>query len=131
MFRWLVVIMIVVPALEIWGLLTIGILIGAWLTFGLILLTGFVGAFLARREARRVWRDAQLQLQSGQVPAMSIIDGLCIFAGGLLLLTPGFFTDTIGFILVFPVTRWTVRGWVLLLIRKLISKGQVQMIFRR
>lgn len=131
MFRWLVVIMIVVPALEIWGLLTIGSLIGAWPTFGLILLTGFVGAFLARREARRVWRDAQLQLQSGQVPAMSIIDGLCIFAGGLLLLTPGFFTDTIGFILVFPVTRWTVRGWVLLLIRKLISKGQVQMIFRR
>lgn len=130
MFRWIVVVLIVVPAIEIWGLLTVGQLIGGLQTFLLILLTGFIGAFLARREGQRVLMDARLQLQSGQLPALPIIDGLCIFAGGLLLLTPGFFTDTVGFLLVLPFTRWTIRGWVMALLRNWISKGHFR-IYRR
>lgn len=130
MFRWIALMLIVIPALEIWGLILVGSWIGAWQTFVLILLTGIIGAYLAKREGRRVLMDARLQLQSGQLPALPIIDGLCIFAGGLLLLTPGFFTDATGLILVLPFTRFMIRSWVLELIRKWISRGNVT-IYRR
>jgi UPF0716 protein FxsA len=131
MYRLLVVIMIVVPALEIWGLFTIGKLIGGWQTFFLLLLTGFTGAWMARREGRRVWEYAQYQMRNGQVPTDSILDGICIFAGGLLLLTPGFLTDILGFLLVFPLTRPVFKAWALILIRRLISQGNFQLFWRR
>jgi UPF0716 protein FxsA len=131
MFRILVVIMIVVPALEIWGLITVGKLIGGWQTFALILLTGFVGAFLARKEASRVWNYARMQLAAGQLPGRSILDGICIFAGGLLLLTPGFLTDTLGFLLVMPATRPFFRNALLHFIRTRINRGDISFFSRR
>jgi len=130
MYRIIVVIMIVVPALEIWGLITIGRMIGAWQTFGVLLLTGFVGAFLARREGKRVWALARIQLSQRQIPTQSILDGICILVGGLLLLTPGFFTDIIGILLVIPPTRVIFRTWLVLFIQKKLLKGSTH-IFRR
>lgn len=126
LFRILVVIMVVVPALEIWGLLAVGKLIGGWQTFALILLTGFIGAFLAKREGRRVWREAQLDMANGRVPAQSIMDGICVFAGGLLLLTPGFLTDIVGFTLVLPFTRMYYRYWLGRFISNRIQNGSIQ-----
>jgi UPF0716 protein FxsA len=129
-FRIIVLIMVVVPALEIWGLITVGQLIGAWPTFFLIVFTGFLGAFLAKREAKKVWEFARYQMQRGQIPGVSILDGISIFAGGLLLLTPGFFTDLLGFALVLPLTRPFFRNALLLLIRKKIEDGTFR-IYRR
>lgn len=123
-------IMVVIPAVEIWGLITIGGWIGGWQTVILILLTGFIGAFLARREFRRVWEFARFELSSGRIPGGTFIDGLCIFAGGLLLLTPGFFTDTLGFLLVLPLTRTLFKGWILIWLQKKIRDGHIQF-FRR
>lgn len=131
MFRILVIVMIVVPALEIWGLFQIGKLIGGWQTFAMIILTGFIGAWMARREGRRVWEYAQYQLRSGQMPADAILDGICIFAGGLLLLTPGFLTDVLGFLLVFPLSRPVFKAWILILIKKYWSNGNVQLFWRK
>lgn len=125
MFRVIVVLMIVIPALEIWGLLTVGSWLGGPTTFGLILLTGFVGAFLARREASKVWLLAREQMSTGQIPGIAAIDGLCIFAGGLLLLTPGFLTDTIGFLLVFPATRRLFRGLLLAWLKRMVQSGRI------
>jgi len=82
MLKWLAAAFIIVPALEIWGLFEMGKLIGGWQTFGLLLLTGFLGAYLAKREGRKVWRDAQQQISFGQVPAGSLLDGICIFLAG-------------------------------------------------
>ncbi|TBL75050.1 FxsA family protein [Paenibacillus thalictri] len=130
MFKALVALMIIVPAIEIWGVITVGKIIGAWETVALLLLTGFVGAFIARREARRVWEYAQVQLRQGQIPGDSIVEGICIFAGGVLLMSPGFFTDIVGFLLVFPLTRPFFKALVLAYIRKKIANGQVHM-FKR
>ncbi|ANE48442.1 hypothetical protein SY83_21585 [Paenibacillus swuensis] len=123
MFRIIVVLMVVVPALEIWGMLTMGRLIGGWQTFVFILMTGFVGAFLAKREARKVLAAAREQMQSGQVPGTPILDGICILVGGLLLLTPGFITDLLGFMLVFPLTRPLFRAGLQAFIQKKLSQG--------
>lgn len=131
MFRVLVVAMIVIPALEIWGLFQIGKLIGGWQTFALIVFTGFVGAAMARREGRRVWEYAQYQMRTGQVPAESILDGICIFAGGLLLLTPGFLTDALGFLLVLPLSRPVFKAWILILIKKYMDRGNFQLFWRK
>lgn len=123
MYRLIVLIMIVIPAIEIWGLITVGRIMGAWQTFGIILLTGFIGAYLARREGKRVWALAKLQMSQRQVPTQSILDGICILVGGLLLLTPGFFTDLIGILLVMPPTRAIFRIWLVLLIQKNFLRG--------
>lgn len=105
MIKIIAAILIIVPTLEIWGLTAAGKTFGWFPTLLLVILTGVVGAWLAKKEGLRVWRSAQIQLQQGQLPGEAILDGLSIFAGGLLLLTPGFFTDTIGFLLVFSIYK--------------------------
>ncbi|MBW5447426.1 membrane protein FxsA [Cohnella sp. CFH 77786] len=116
MYRWLLALMIIVPAAELWGIIQVGHWIGGWQTFGLLLLTGFGGAWLARSEGRKVWLDAQRQLQSGQMPGRALLDGLCVLVGGLLLMMPGFFTDLVGVTLLLPITRPLYRlllyGWL-------------------
>lgn len=131
MFRIIVILMVVIPALEIWIFLELGRLIGGWQTFALILATGFVGAFLAKSEWRRIWSYAQNELSRGHIPTETILDGISIFTGGLLLLTPGFLTDTVGFFLLFPVTRVLFKTWLLRWIRRRIDRGNISFFFRR
>jgi len=131
MLRWLIVILIVVPALEILLFLTLGQIIGGWLTFALILLTGFIGAYLAKREFRRVIDYARHELAAGQIPATSILDGIAVFTGGLLLITPGFFTDTIGLFLLLPPTRRVIQAFFLQWLRKKINSGEFRFYIRR
>jgi UPF0716 protein FxsA len=133
MFRVLLAIFIIVPALEVTGMITLGHFIGGWTTFGLILLSGFVGAYLAKREGRKVWAYARQQMSMGQVPTESILDGICIFAGGIFLITPGFLTDILGFLLVFPLTRPIFKVLLLTFIKKQISRGggNFQFFFRK
>lgn len=94
---------------EIWVMIRVGQWIGGWETFGLILLIGFAGAWLAREEGRRVWREARRLLESGEPPGFAILDGLCVMAGGLLLLLPGFLSDLAGLALLLPFTRHYFR----------------------
>ncbi len=131
MFRLIVFLFILIPAVEIWGLITVGKWIGALPTFGLVLLTGFVGAFMAKKEALRVWQYARFQMASGQIPTRSILDGICIFAGGLMLLTPGFVTDFLGFLLIFPLSRGWFAARILAFIQKRIQSGGFHIFFRK
>lgn len=119
----ILIVLTIIPALEIYGFLLVSGWIGGWNTFLLILLTSVVGAIIARYEAAQVWGDAKKQLQARQVPGRAVIDGLCIFAGGVLLLTPGFFTDIVGFTLVFPLTRPLYRHYLLKWIEKKMKDG--------
>lgn len=116
MSRWLLALLVAVPAAELWGIIQMGRWVGGWQTFLLILLTGLAGAWLARSEGRKVWLDAQRQLQAGQMPGRALLDGICVLAGGLLLMMPGFITDIVGVTLLFPPTRPFYRlllyGWL-------------------
>ncbi|WP_400162074.1 FxsA family protein [Brevibacillus sp. TJ4] len=131
MFRILLVLFIVVPAIELWGIITVGKLIGGWPTVGLVILTGFLGAWLAKRQGLQVFRLVQLQLSRGQMPTESLIDGALVLVGGVLLLSPGFFSDTIGFLLLIPYTRMIVRHLLKLWLWRLIATGRIHLIFRR
>jgi UPF0716 protein FxsA len=131
MFRILVILMIVVPAIEIWGIIKASQWIGGWQTFLLIIGTGAVGAFLAKREGLKVWNQARYRMSQGQIPGDALLDGICIFAGGLLLLTPGFLTDTAGFLLVLPITRYWIKKLLLKKIWDLMQNGNYSFYIKR
>ena len=81
-------------------------------TFGLILLTGFVGAALARREGLRCLTRIQEKMADGQLPGDPLLDGLMILVAGALLVTPGALTDLVGFALLLPGFRRVVKGYL-------------------
>jgi Protein affecting phage T7 exclusion by the F plasmid len=87
----LFLVFLVVPLLELWGLIRVGQWIGAWPTVALVLATGLVGVSLARAQGWRIWRRAQEKLAYGELPGDELLDGLAVFVGGVLLLMPGFF----------------------------------------
>lgn len=101
----LVAIFTIVPLIEVLLLLEIGNQIGTLNTVLLIILTGILGAYLMRLQGFAVFREIQENLGRGIPPAKKIVEGALVLAGGILLLTPGFFTDTIGFLLLIPQTR--------------------------
>lgn len=124
MLKWLVAAIIIIPAIEMWGIIQVGHLIGGWATFLLILLTGFAGAQLARTEGRKALTEVQRQIQSGQPPGFAMLNGLCVLIGGLMLLMPGFFTDIVGITLLFPLTRPLYGKLIYRLIEKQIGRGK-------
>ncbi|WP_088103801.1 FxsA family protein [Halalkalibacter urbisdiaboli] len=123
MFRLLLLLIIVVPALEIAVLLLSGQVIGLWPTISLILLTGVLGAWLAKKEGLQTMRLAQLQAGRGEIPSGVVLDGLCILVGGVVLLTPGFITDALGFFLLIPQTRTIAKAFLLRLFDRMIKSG--------
>jgi UPF0716 protein FxsA len=128
MFRRLLPLFIVVPIVELALLIQLGRWIGLWPTLGLIAVTGFLGAALASREGLRAWHDFQADLYQGRLPGRPILDGLSIFAGGALLLTPGLITDLLGFSLVLkPSRRWLQDRVVNRIGGRMIRQGQVHM----
>lgn len=130
MLRWLLALFILVPAAELLLLIQTGKWIGGWATLALVILSGFLGAYMAKREGKRVWEYAQFRLAKGEMPTESILDGICIFAGGALLLLPGFLSDILGLLLLIPLTRGIAKLLVLRYITKRIAKGQI-VLFRR
>ena len=98
-------IFIAVPIIEIAAFIKIGDIIGLWPTIACIILTAIVGTFVLRQQGLSVLRKAQDSLQNNQVPLDSVIHGAFLLISGALLLTPGFFTDAVGFILLVPPAR--------------------------
>jgi len=105
MFSRLLLLFIVIPIIEIYLLLAVGQQIGALSTIGLIILTAIIGAAMLRKQSIAALQRFQNQLQQGEMPAQALLEGLILLVGGLLLLTPGFFTDAVGFICLIPWTR--------------------------
>ncbi|MDQ6422332.1 FxsA family protein [Paenibacillus sp. LHD-117] len=123
MYKWLLAVFLIVPIVELWGILQVGDWLGGWTTFLIILAMSAAGAYFARTEGRKVWLDAQRQMQSGQMPGLSLVDGICVLLGGLLLLTPGFFTDILGILLLVPATRPLFRRMILQWLEKRMRNG--------
>lgn len=110
MTQILFAIFLVVPLVEIWLLIEVGSVIGAIWTVILVVLTALIGAALVRAQGLATLSRAQAQLQAGELPAVEMFEGVALIIAGALLLTPGFFTDTVGFtLLVPPLRRWLIR----------------------
>ena len=125
MLRFLFLLFVVVPVLELWLLIQAGSVLGAGLTVGIVILTGFVGASLAKREGLRTMLQIREASQRGLLPTEAMFDGMAIFLGGALLLTPGFVTDALGFILLIPPSREFLRGWFAEVLKRQMASGHV------
>ena len=112
----LVVLFAVVPVIEIYLIIKAGQLIGPLPTVLLLLVISLAGAWLVRSQGFMILRRIQSELAEGRLPAAELLDGAMILAGGVLLLTPGFFTDLLGLFFLIPFTRrvikQTVRSWL-------------------
>ena len=111
--RYLFLIFVITPVLEMWLLINVGAQIGALPTIGLVLLTAFVGVNLLRYQGfDTLWRG-QRKFAEGQLPAQEIAEGIILAVSGALLLTPGFVTDAIGFAGLIPMVRGAMARLVL------------------
>lgn len=110
------------PLIELMVILQVGQLLGAGWTIALLVLFSIVGAALLRHEGRRAWRAFRSALEQGRWPGDEVTQGALVIVGGTLLLTPGFFTDGVGFLLLIPITRAGLAR----LIRARVTPGSVK-----
>ncbi len=110
MFPLFAIIFLLVPIVEIYLLIQVGQVIGAGWTILLVVLTAVIGVWLLRIQGLSTLTRAQQKLQENELPAREILEGMGLVVAGALLLTPGFFTDAVGFLLLFPPTRIWLAG---------------------
>ena len=101
---------VLVPIIEIYLFIKIGAHIGAFNTILLIFVTAITGIFYARYEGLNTLRSGFSQLIKNEAPTYEIISGAAIAFGALLLIIPGFATDMLGFLIIFPITRKLIFG---------------------
>lgn len=117
MFGKLLFLFIVTPMAELFLLIEIGKAIGTLEVILLTIVTGIIGAALAKSQGLSVLRNIQQEMAEGRMPASNLIDGVMILIGGILLLTPGVLTDAFGILLLIPWTR--------VLMKKLLMKWMI------
>jgi UPF0716 protein FxsA len=113
LFRIFLILFIVIPLIEIYFLIQVGEVIGAWPTVLLVVLTAVIGVGLLRWQGMTTMMRFQSELAQGAVPAMPLFEGMMLLVAGALLLTPGFVTDSIGFLLLVPPLRRAMIQWAL------------------
>ena len=96
---------VLVPIIEIYVLIKVGSAIGAITTIILIFITAIVGIYYAKYEGLNTLKSGFLQLSNNKPPTYEMISGAAIALGALMLIVPGFLTDTLGFFIIFPITR--------------------------
>lgn len=104
---------LIVPFVEIYLLLQIGGIVGVFPTVLLVVFTAVLGAWLLRRQGFATWQRFQSNLSKGEIPAYEMIEGPILLVGGALLLTPGFFTDILGFACLVPQARRKFAQYVI------------------
>ncbi|MEE8074028.1 MAG: FxsA family protein [Candidatus Binatia bacterium] len=120
----------IVPLAELYLLIKIGSYMGAFNTILLILITGILGALLARLEGLRTLRQITLSLNQGIIPAEELVDSVLIFVAGIVLVTPGVLTDVMGLLLLLPYTRTIFKRWLRKRFDRMVSSGNMQIHFR-
>lgn len=118
--RALFLLFVIMPIVEMWLLISVGQQIGALPTIGLVLLTAFIGVGLLRYQGAMALLKARMKIDSGEIPAREMADGLFFTVGGALLLTPGFVTDAIGFACLTPGIRTLI---IVFFVKHLLKKG--------
>lgn len=112
-----------IPILEIAVFIQAGELVGLWPTLATIVATAVVGAALVRHQGFSTLTRARQSLDAGRFPVEEVFDGLCLLVAGALLVTPGFVTDGMGFLLLTPAIRRVLRKWAG---RHLAESGRVE-----
>lgn len=112
-------ILITVPLVETWFLIQVGKEIGALPTILCVIATAVLGGYLVKQQGLSTLNKVQTAQQQGELPAQAMLEGVMILLAGALLLTPGFFTDGIGFLLLWP----TSRQWLL---KRILAAGVIQ-----
>lgn len=125
MLGYLILVFIMVPIVELALLIKIGQYMGVGYTLGIVVLTGIAGAYLAKLQGLITLRRIQEDINNGRMPADKLFDGVLILCSGILLLTPGFITDIIGFMGLIPLTRNLFKRWLKQKIKDMISHGRV------
>jgi UPF0716 protein FxsA len=105
MFWLMLLLFTVIPVIELYTLIKVGQTIGALNTIAMVIIIGAIGAALAKSQGYQIMVKIQNTLNRGQMPGKELIEGAMILVGGVLLITPGFFSDVIGIFFLFPVTR--------------------------
>lgn len=109
---WLLLLFILIPLLEIWLFIMLGGFIGVYPTLFIILLTAILGTFLVKTQGINVLKEIQSKFNELENPTEPIVHGAMILFAGALLLTPGFFTDSVGFLLLLPKVRKAAFFWL-------------------
>lgn len=104
---------LIIPFVEIYLLLQLGGIVGVIPTVLLVVFTAILGAWLLRRQGFATWQRFQRNLEQGQMPAYEMIEGPILLVGGALLLTPGFFTDALGFACLVPQLRRKLAQYII------------------
>lgn len=120
LFR-LLTLFIAVPLVELALLFWIARHLGGWETFSLVLVTGFVGATLARAEGLKTMQQIQRDMAEGRMPGDMLLQGAMILVAGALLVTPGVITDAVGLMLLVPMTRHAVARWSMTWLRRHVT----------
>ena len=113
MFQVLLIAFLTVPVVEIYLLFQVGEVIGAGWTIFLIIVTAIIGATLLRQQGLATLTRLNQSIAQGQLPPTVMIEGLLLLVSGAFLLTPGFFTDAVGFLLLVPPVRHLIATYLL------------------
>jgi len=118
LFRLFFTLFLLIPIIEIYLLIQVGGIIGALPTVFLVVFTAVLGALLLRHQGLYTYSRVQTALARGELPTLPMLEGVVLLLCGALLLTPGFFTDALGFLgLIPPVRKW--------LIMKVLERGVI------
>ncbi len=128
MFGRLFLLFLVVPIVDLALLVSVGGRIGLGPTVAVVVLTAVLGSWLARREGTAAWRRVQTKLATGGVPGPELVDGVVILISGTLLLTPGFLTDLVGLLGLFPPTRALARRALRSRFEQAVTRGSVRVV---
>ena len=112
MFKFLVLLFIFVPIIEIGLFIKVGALFGLWPTIFIVIGTALLGASLVRQQGLSTLFSIQQKTQQGQLPAQEILEGVMLAVAGVLLVTPGFMTDTLGFVLLYQPARLVILQYL-------------------
>lgn len=127
MIRILFFLFLAIPLIEIYLLIKVGNVIGAWPTVLLVVGTALLGAVLLRAQGLFTYQRVQQTLARGELPAVAMFEGLVLLVSGALLLTPGFFTDTLGFLaLIPPLRRWFIHAMLRNAIHAGMAPGDIR-----
>lgn len=128
-FTKLILLFTIVPLFELYLLFKIAKFTSWSSTFLLVISTGVIGAYMAKKEGKQIIIRIQNEIGVGRVPGEELINGLCVLIGGALLLTPGILTDILGFSLIIPFTRLMYKRRIKELLKNMINRGNVNIYY--
>ncbi|MGD8861280.1 MAG: FxsA family protein [Myxococcales bacterium] len=118
----------IVPLVELYLLTWLAGRVGFWTTVMIVLVTGVLGAAMARAEGLRVIRSWQRSIEQGQLPEEGVMGGVLVLVGGVLLVTPGVLTDALGLSLLFPPTRRLIAIELTRRVQRAIERGSIHVV---